>query len=170
MIFEKADQNDINDLVELRIAYLLEDYGEIAPDKLSLISDNLPDYFHTHLNKDLFVFVCRDESILLGCCFLCVSEKPSNPSFVNGKTGTVLNVYTKPQFRKQGIAGKLIKLLLSQAEKLNLDFVELQATDSGYKLYKSMGFNDVTSSYSDLLQQKDTLKHNKAIHSKHTKV
>ena len=150
MVFEKADQNDINDLVKLRIAYLLEDYGEIASDKLSLISDNLPDYFHTHLNKDLFVFVCRDEHDLLGCCFLYVSEKPSNPSFINGKTGTVLNVYTKPQFRKQGIAGKLIKLLLSESERLNLDFVELQATDSGYNLYKSMGFDDVISKYHNM--------------------
>lgn len=150
MIFEKANQNDINDLVKLRIAYLLEDYGEIASDKLSLISYNLPAYFHSHLNKDLFVFVCRDESILLGCCFLYISEKPSNPTFINGKTGTVMNVYTKPQYRKQGIAGKLIQLLLSQAEKLNLDFVELQATDAGYNLYKSIGFNDVISKYHNM--------------------
>ena len=150
MIFEKADQNDINDLVELRIAYLLEDYGEIAPDKLSLISDNLPDYFNAHLNKDLFVFVCRNESMILSCCFLCVSEKPSNPTFINGKTGTILNVYTKPQFRKQGIAGKLINLLLSESKRLNLDFVELKATDSGYSLYKSIGFDDVVSKYHDM--------------------
>ena len=150
MVFETANQNDINDLVKLRISYLLEDYGEIPSDKLSLISDNLPDYFHTHLNKDLFAFVCREESVLLGCCFLYISEKPSNPAFINGKTGTVLNVYTKPQFRKQGIARKLIKLLLSQAEILNLDFVELQATDSGYNLYKSVGFNDVISKYHNM--------------------
>ena len=150
MIFEIANQNDINDLVKLRIAYLLEDYGEISSDKLSLISYNLPAYFHSHLNKDLFVFVCRDESILLGCCILYISEKPSNPTFINGKTGTVMNVYTKPQYRKQGIAGKLIQLLLTQAEELNLDFVELQATDAGYNLYKSMGFNDVISKYHNM--------------------
>lgn len=147
MIFEKASQNDISDLVALRIAYLLEDYGDIAADRLSLISENLPDYFHAHLNKDLFVFVCRDERILVGCCFLYVSEKPSNPTFLNGKTGTVLNVYTKPQFRKQGIAGKLMKQLLAESETLNLDYVELQATDAGYHLYKSIGFHDVISKY-----------------------
>ena len=156
MIFEKANPNDINDLVELRIAYLLEDYGEITPDRLSLITESLPNYFRAHLNKDLLVFVCRIESIIVSCCFLYVSEKPSNPTFINGKTGTILNVYTKPQFRRQSIAGKLIKLLLSESEKLKLDFVELKATDSGYALYKSMGFYDVISKYHNMKYIIDT--------------
>ena len=147
MIFEKANTKDIEDLVELRINFLLEDYGEILQEKLSLIADNLPDYFRKHLNKDLFVFVCRNEHMIVGCCFLTISEKPSNPAFINGKTGTVVNVYTKPQFRRKGIAGELIRMLLTEAKNRNLDFVELLATDSGYNLYKSSGFADVVSKY-----------------------
>lgn len=147
MKFEKANSEDIKDLVELRIDYLLEDYGEIPQEKLSLIFDKLPDYFRKHLNNDLFVFVCRNEYIIVGCCFLYISEKPSNPTFINGKTGTVLNVYTKPQFRRKGIAGELIKLLLAESQNKHLDFVELKATDSGYNLYKSLGFEDVVSKY-----------------------
>ena len=57
MQFKKAAQNDIKDLVALRIEYLLEDYGKISDDKLLVISENLPTYFTNHLNKDLFVFV-----------------------------------------------------------------------------------------------------------------
>lgn len=150
MTFEKANSDDIKDLVELRIEYLLEDYGEIPQNKLALIADNLPAYFHNHLNKDLFVFVCRSEKIIVGCCFLYVSEKPSNPTFINGKTGTVLNVYTKPKFRRKGIAGELIKLLLTESQNKHLDFVELKATDSGYNLYKSLGFDDVISKYHNM--------------------
>ena len=147
MLFEKANANDISTLVDLRIEYLLEDYGETPQDKLSQISENLPPYFSSHLNKDLFAFVCRDNDEIAGCCFLYVSEKPSNPSFINGKTGTVMNVYTRPQYRRQGVAGKLMKMLLAESEKMCLDFVELQATDDGYKLYKSIGFEDVVSKY-----------------------
>lgn len=150
MVFEKANKEDITDLIELRIEYLLEDHIEIPPDKLSLIANNLPTYFHNHLNKDLFVFVCRNANQIVGCCFLYVSEKPSNPAFINGKTGTVLNVYTKPEYRRKGIAGELIRMLLSESEKINLDFVELKATDSGYNLYKSLGFEDVKSKYHNM--------------------
>lgn len=150
MIFEKADTEDIKHLVELRTEYLSEDYGEIPQEKLALIADNLPEYFRKHLNNDLFVFVCRYEHSIVGCCFLYVSEKPSNPTFINGRTGTVMNVYTKPQFRKKGIAGKLIQLLLTESRDLHLDFVELKATDSGYNLYRSLGFEDAVSKYHDM--------------------
>ena len=147
MIFEMAGSDDIESLVELRLAYLSEDYGEIPQGKSAVIADKLPVYFRNHLNKDLFAFVCRSEDMITGCCFLYVSEKPSNPTFINGKTGTVLNVYTRPQFRRKGIAGNLIRALLEYSEKNGLDFVELQATDAGYSLYKSLNFEDVISKY-----------------------
>ena len=150
MIFEKANTEDIQDLVALRLAYLSEDYGEIPQEQLALIADQLPDYFRKHLDQDLFAFVCRDAQSIVGCCFLYISEKPSNPTFINGKTGTVLNVYTKPEFRKRGIAGELIKLLLAESKAQHLDYVELQATDAGYHLYKSLGFADVVSKYHDM--------------------
>lgn len=150
MIFENANINDISALVELRIAYLLEDYGNLAENKLTIIINNLYGYFQEHLNKDLLVFICRDKNKIVSCCFLCVTEKPSNPTFINGKTGTILNVYTKPEYRKKGIAGNLLKMLLAESEKIGLDFVELKATDSGYNLYKSIGFEDVMSKYHNM--------------------
>ncbi len=150
MVFEKADLNDLSSLISLRIAYLLEDYGELPENKIKEIINNLNSYFQKHLNNDLLVFVCRDVDKIVGCCFLCITEKPSNPSFINGRTGTILNVYTLPEYRRKGIAGKLIKMLLDEAETSKLDFVELKATDSGYSLYKSLGFEDVLSKYHNM--------------------
>lgn len=156
MIFEKATINDIPNLIELRIAYLLEDYGKISENKLAAIANNLHIYFQEHLNKDLLVFVCRDENKIVSCCFLCITEKPSNPTFINGKTGTVLNVYTKPEYRKNGIARNLLEMLIAESKKAGLDFVELKATDSGYNLYKSIGFEDVISKYHSMKYIIDT--------------
>ena len=147
MIFEKATVHDIESLVRLRTAYLLEDEGEIEDGKLSLIVDQLPAYFQRHLNQDLSVFVCRDAGMIAGCCFLSVSEKPANPSFLNGRTGTVLNVYTMPAYRRKGIARKLMQMLLAESAALKLDYVELKATDAGYPLYRSLGFEDAPSRY-----------------------
>lgn len=150
MIFEKANIDDLDSLVKLRIEYLIEDYGEISKNQLTQIANKLPNYYHKHLNKDLLIYVCRDKENIVSCCFLYIMEKPSNPTFVNGITGTVLNVYTKPEYRKKGFAGKLLKLLLSDSEKMGLDFVELKATDSGYNLYKSIGFENVISKYHNM--------------------
>lgn len=150
MVFEKASLNDLSSLIELRIAYLLEDYGELPEAQIKQITDNLSDYFLKHLNKDLLVFVCRDTDMIVSLCFLYITEKPPNPSFINGRTGTILNVYTLPEYRKRGIAGRLIKVLLAESEKIKLVFVELKATDSGYNLYKSLGFEDAISKYHNM--------------------
>ena len=151
MVYEKAGNNEIKELTELRIEYLIEDHGDIPEDKLRIIEDSLPSYFRDHLNKDLLVYICRTDGIIAGCCFLYISEKPPNPSFINGRTGTVLNVYTRPQFRRKGIAGGLIKMMLAESERMKLDFVELKATDAGYHLYRSLGFEDAASKYHSMI-------------------
>ncbi len=150
MEFKIAGRDDIASLVFMRMAYLAEDYGDLPEEKRAEIARKLPDYFQRHLNVDLFAFVCTQEAEIVSCCFLYVSEKPANPTFPNEKTGTVLNVYTKPEYRRKGIAGSLLKTLLSQSEKMGLDFVELKATDAGYPLYRSLGFEDAVSKYHNM--------------------
>ncbi|MDE7364859.1 MAG: hypothetical protein K2N27_08285 [Ruminococcus sp.] len=51
MIFEKADINDLASLTELRIDYLIEDYGEISELQINQISEKLPDYYLTNISK-----------------------------------------------------------------------------------------------------------------------
>lgn len=146
---EKATIDDIDALVQLRLDYLTEDYGSLTDDQIIKIRSSLPDYYKNHLNKDLHVYVAREKNIV-SCCFLLVTEKPANPSFINGRTGCVLNVYTKPEYRNQGIARKLMEQLVSDANKLQLDYIELKSTDEGYSLYKSLGFQDVESKYHNM--------------------
>lgn len=146
---EKADLSDIDELVNLRIDYLTEDYGSLTDIQAEKIRNQLPEYFRNHLNRDLFVYIVRYEEII-SCCFLLVSEKPANPNFIHGKTGTLMNVYTKPDFRRKGIAKKIMKFLIADAEKMGLDFIELKSTADGYNLYKSVGFEDVFSEYRNM--------------------
>ena len=55
-----------------------------------------------------------------------------------------------PEYRRQGIAFRLMNRLLKAAEELELDFVELKATEDGYRLYKSLGFEDTVSKYHNM--------------------
>lgn len=149
LITEKASVTDIDELIQMRLDYLTEDYGFLTNAQITKIKSSLPDYYKTHLNKDLLVFVARDTTIV-SCCFLLILEKPANPSFINGRIGNVLNVYTKPEYRKQGIAKKLMKQLLAEANDIGLDYIELKSTDMGYHLYQSLGFQDVLSKYHNM--------------------
>ena len=148
MKFEKATIKDINMLTDLRLAYLQEDLGVIT-DK-ELIQESLPGYYEKHLNKDLMVYVARDDEDIIACAFLLIVEKPMSPSFITGKTGTVLNVYTKPEYRNKGYAKKLMTMMLEEATAQDVSVIELKSTEDGYLLYKSVGFEDVVVKYHNM--------------------
>lgn len=150
MIFDKATIEDIGVLTDLRIAYLNEDLGVISNENLELMQVSLPSYYEKHLNKDLMAYVARDEMDIVSCAFLLIVEKPMSPSFITGKTGTVLNVYTKRDYRKKGYAKKLITTMLEDAKAEGLSIIELKATEDGYSLYKSVGFEDVVAKYHNM--------------------
>lgn len=148
MKFEKATTNDIEQLIDLRVAYIQEDLGDVEATDLDAIRESLPGYYSRYLNNDLHVYIARnDEGEIVSCAFLLIVEKPASPAFITGKTGTVLNVYTKPEHRHKGYAKKLMEMMLEDATKENLSVVELKATDEGYALYKAVGFEEVVSKY-----------------------
>ena len=148
MIFEKATIKDINMLTDLRLAYLQEDLGVITDKKL--IQESLPGYYEKHLNKDLMVYVARDGEDIVSCAFLLIVEKPMSPSFITGKTGTVLNVYTKSEYRNKGYAKNLMTMMLEDATEQDVSVIELKSTEDGYLLYKSVGFEDVVVKYHNM--------------------
>ena len=147
MIIDKASEKEIDELVELRLAYLQEDLGAISEQDMQCLQAALPQYFRNHLNRDLMSYVAREAEEIVTCAFLLIVEKPMSPMFITGKTGTVLNVYTKPEYRKKGYAKQLMNALLEDAKANELSVIELKATEDGYHLYKSVGFEDVVSKY-----------------------
>lgn len=131
------------ELIELRMAYLAADFGELSPKDEASIRAALPSYFERHLGRDLTAFVARaEDGRIASVALLLVGEKPANPRFVNGRIGTVFNVYTVPEFRRRGLASQVMGKLVAFAREQALDLVELNATDEGYPLYRSLGFAD----------------------------
>lgn len=147
MNFIKAGVEHIASLIDIRIKYILEDFGSLAEDKETEIRKSLPGYFEAHLGRDMFAYLAEDDGKIIASAFLVVSEKPANPSFPRGRTGTVMNVYTEKEYRRQGIASALMKMLINDAKRLELDYLELKATAEGYPLYASLGFKETESTY-----------------------
>ena len=144
---ERAHISDIASLTALRLEFLQEDHGELSEELKTKLTKALPPYFEKNLNRNIFCYLVREREEVVSCAFLLVVEKPANPMFITGKTGTVLNVYTKPLCRHKGYAKAIMKTLLQDAANLNLSFVDLKATDAGYGLYKSVGFTEDVSKY-----------------------
>ena len=57
-----------------------------------------------------------------------------------GRQGTIINVFTEPQWRRHGIAGLLIKGIVAWSKSERLDRLILHASDEGRSLYEKFGF------------------------------
>ena len=70
-----------------------------------------------------------------------ILPRPLNASTVGeGRHGTVVNVFTEPQWRRQGIAGLLIKEIITWSKDEHLDRLLLHASDEGRSVYERLGF------------------------------
>lgn len=140
--YRLADHNDVDSLVDLRLAYLAADFGSVDEEQAELVKNRLPEYFSRHLCNDLYAQVAEYEGRLVGTCWLLVVEKPVSIAFLHGRTGAIFNVFVDPDFRRRGIARTLMERLINMARKLELDRLELRSTKMGHNLYSSIGFVD----------------------------
>jgi GNAT superfamily N-acetyltransferase len=70
-----------------------------------------------------------------------ILPRPVNASTVGeGRQGTVVNVFTEPQWRRRGIAGLLIKEIITWSKDEHLDRLLLHASDEGRSVYERLGF------------------------------
>lgn len=140
MNIHRANHNDIHTLVELRVTYLQYHFSGLSEKEKNELLKQLPEYFTSHLEKDFFAYIAEDEGKAISTAFLVINEKPANPNFITGKTGMLLNVYTDPNYRRQGIATKILKELIEIAKNKNLSYIEILATEAGIPVYKKLGF------------------------------
>lgn len=141
MRLRKATTQDIDLLIKLRFDYLIEDNGGLTQDEKTAIQGQLGEYFKKHIKDNTFIGVIAEmDNKVASTAYLTISERPANPAFITGKTGTLLNVLTYPEFRRKGIATKVVSFLIEEAKKAGVSSIDLLATDDGKPLYEKLGF------------------------------
>ena len=141
MVTRIATEKDIDLLVQLRIDYLLDQNTLESVGDIETLKDSLHIYFKSSFDKnEIMAIIAEDENTVYSTAFLSIAERPPRTSNESSRIGTVYNVYTYPQFRKQGIATKIMKTLLDDAKNFNICAVDLYASNDGKKLYDKLGF------------------------------
>jgi predicted acetyltransferase len=142
-VYRKLCPDDRDRFVRLRLDFINEfhkDIGEVEKEKLKT---SLQSYFDRHIKNDEFIgIVCEYDKKVISVAFLIIGEWPPNRKFLNGKIGTLLNVYTYPEYRKNGIVTNVIKMIIEEAKKQDVSIIDLHATEDGKNVYKKLGFSE----------------------------
>ena len=120
IVFDIADKKDIDELIRMRIAYMIDDFGSVSDIEKESMEKQLPDYFERKLNTELVAFVARDGERIVSVAYLHIIEMPANSILLNGLYGEVLSVYTMPEYRGKGLCSTLMKNLVEYGREHGL--------------------------------------------------
>ncbi len=83
--------------------------------------------------------VADDDKIVAGAG-LWLMDWPAHMVGSSSRRGNILNVFTRPEFRRRGLARRLMEAALAWCRSNQIDLVVLHASPDGRVLYESMGF------------------------------
>lgn len=149
----KAVPDDMDKLIKLRIDYLTIDMGGLKAEDEAVIKSQLVNYIAKNINQTFIAYFAEVDKKVVSTAFLAISEKPANPHFITGKTGTLLNVLTYPEYRRKGLASKVIKRIIEEARQLGVSYIELSASEEGKPVYEKLGFSEIKSKYTAMRLQ-----------------
>lgn len=139
--YRRADARDLDLLVETRAEVLRAANGLPADAALSAVRRASRDYFTRTLGTPAHTtFLALDGGAFAGCgsvCFYEVMPTYHNPS---GRKAYLMNLYTRPLYRRRGIARRTLELLVREARAQGAGQITLEATAMGRPLYESYGF------------------------------
>lgn len=150
IVYSEATGEDINELIRMRIEYMIDDFGSVTDEERKGMEAQLPDYFNRKLGTELIAFVAKEGDRIVSVAYLHIIEMPANSILLNGLYADVLSVYTEPAYRGQGICTQLIKNLVEYGKRRGLGRIDLSATDAGYPIYAKVGFKDKEHRYRDM--------------------
>lgn len=140
MEYRKATLQDINALVELRIEMRNERESPEGVD-LVLFRENTRAYYHNRMADGSYVsWVAAKNGRIVAMSGMYFYEVPPTYSNINGMVAYVMSVYTKPEYRRQGIAQALFEHLLAQAKSKGCTEISLNASSMGRPMYEKYGF------------------------------
>ncbi|MCR5775031.1 MAG: GNAT family N-acetyltransferase [Lachnospiraceae bacterium] len=89
---------------------------------------------------DQTTVLALDGERVIGCATMCYIHIMPTYSHPTGKRAHLMNVYTMREWQRQGIAMKMVSMLIDEAWNRGVTEISLDSTEEGRPLYKKLGF------------------------------
>jgi GNAT superfamily N-acetyltransferase len=136
------------DIIAWHRARMFQDMGELSDDAFELLRSRALVRLAEWLESGDYVgwlASCDNKpaSVIAGAGIQLQSilPRPLSGSMIGeGRQGIIINVFTEPEWRRQGVAGMLMKEIIDWSKKEQLDRLILHASDEGRAIYERLGF------------------------------
>ena len=141
LVYKKATLDDIDILTKTRIK-VLRAANQLSDDiDMGEVERNSYNYYQKALCDDSHIaYLVFDGTYFVGAgavSFFQVMPTYHNPS---GNKAYIMNMYTKPEYRRNGIAINILDILIKESKTKGITAIYLEATDMGRPLYEKYGF------------------------------
>ncbi|MDZ7954398.1 GNAT family N-acetyltransferase [Nostoc sp. DedQUE09] len=137
----QANLQDLEALIQLRLE-LLREVGEIKGDSDTA---NLAEATQKYLGEkmpsgEFLAWVAEVDNQIVASSGLVFFQRPPYNGNLSGLEAYIMNVYTIPMWRGQGIATALLKEIISFMRATEAKRLWLHATEDGKRVYEKLGF------------------------------
>ena len=143
IIYKKLTENELPQIIKMRIDQLTEEYassGRTVPEDVDL-ETALMDFYKRNMAAGTYVsWLALDGYKIVGTSGMSFAEKPPYFTCPSGKLGILSSMYTDPDYRRMGIASRLLDRVETEAKDYGCGTIYITASDVGVKLYESYGF------------------------------
>lgn len=135
--YKRLSYDELETFISMRIHQLRE---EGATENIDL-RPALFSYYEKHMADNTFVsWIAMDGNKIVGTSGMSFVEKPPYFGCPSGKIGLLSSMFTDKDYRRKGIAKKLLSLVIEEARQYGCGTVQITASDMGVLLYTDYGF------------------------------
>ena len=144
--YKRATLADLDILVETRVEVLRAANRLDASADMTQVERETRAYYRSALADGTHTaYLVFDDETFVGAggvSYYSVMPTYHNPT---GQKAYIMNMYTRPAYRRQGIARRTLDLLMRDSKSRGVRAISLEATEMGRPLYEAYGFVPMTS-------------------------
>lgn len=134
----KASKDDLALVLEARLETLRAVFPDLDETELAAVIEQTKDYLASGPKQATYLAFCGDAFAACGTvCFYRVMPVCYNTT---GERALIMNMYTRPAFRRRGISIRILDKLVEEARACGIDTIHLDASDMGKPMYEKYGF------------------------------
>jgi len=142
--FNWATPDDADLLADLRVEMRRERETRPCPMSEEEFRERNAEFFRRALADGSFLScVAWAGGEAAACSGLSLELHPPTYANPGGRIGYVTNMYTRPAWRKRGLAGMLLDRIVAEAARRGCTQIELNAAPMGRRIYLAHGFRPI---------------------------